>query len=47
MMFLRLFHKKMQPNKCDSSGVFSEHLKHASTVIAEPLALFLSSVVHA
>ena len=36
---------QMKPNKCDSSGVFSEHLKHASPVIAEPLALFLSSVV--
>ena len=36
---------QMKPNKCDSSGVFSEHLKYASTVIAEPLALFLSSVV--
>ena len=36
---------QMKPNKCDSSGVFSEHSKYASTVIAEPLALFLSSVV--
>ena len=38
---------QMKPNKCDSSGAFSEHLKHASTVIAEPLVTCLKVFVTA
>ena len=36
---------KLRQNKSDGSGVFTEHLKYASSVISEPLSAFFTSVV--
>ena len=36
---------QLKPRKYDASGVCSEHIKFASSVISQPLAAFFTSVV--
>ena len=37
---------QLKKNKCDACGVSSEHLMHASSALAEPLAIFFMHYHH-